>query len=213
MRSMCVLYGVRWLLVGVLNEVMATMGSPGMSQHTFAAVEEDISKAWKGVLEEEMIAAREEEKDLAFEQNRMYQDLPACSAVCDGGWSKRTHKHSYNALGGAGIIVGLKTKKILHLGVRNKYCIICTTANTRQQDPPPHQCFQNWNDSSQAMESVIMVEGLNEIKKTSDLIVKEIIADEDSSTYAAIQANVPWGRDVEKIECANHACKCLRSSL
>ena len=196
-----------------LNEVMATMGSPGMSQHTFTAVEEDISKAWKGVLEEEMIAAREEEKDLAFEQNRMYQDLPACSAVCDGGWSKRTHKHSYNALGGAGIIVGLKTKKILHLGVRNKYCIICTTANTRQQDPPPHQCFQNWNDSSQAMESDIMVEGLNEIKKTSDLIVKEIIADGDSSTYAAIQANVPWGRDVEKIECANHACKCLRSSL
>ena len=35
----------------------------------------------------------------------------------------------------------------------------------------------------------------------------------DSSTYAAIKEKVPWGRDDKKIECANHACKCLRSNL
>ena len=57
-----------------------------------------------------------------------------------------------------------------------------------------------------------MVEGLNEIKKTSDLIIKEIIANGDSSTYAAIQEKVPRVREVIKIE-ANHACKCLQSSL
>ena len=133
-------------------------------------------------------------KDLAFEPNRLYQDLPACSAVCDGGWSKRMHKHSYNALGGAGIIVGLNTKKILHLEVCNKYCIICTTANTRKHDPP-------------IMETDIMVKGLNEIKKTSNLIAKEIIADGDSSTYAAIQEKVPWGRDVDKIESTKQSQK------
>lgn len=32
--------------------------------------------------------------------------------------------------------------------------------------------------------------------------------------FAKIQENIPvWGRAVEKVECANHVCKCLRSNL
>ena len=37
--------------------------------------------------------------------------VPSISVICDGGWSKRTHKHSYNAMGGVGVIIGAKTKK------------------------------------------------------------------------------------------------------
>ena len=41
-----------------------------------------------------------------------------------------------------------------------------------------------------------------------------MIGDGDSSTYASIVKNVPvWGAHVEKLECANHALKCLRTNL
>ena len=43
----------------------------------------------------------------------------------------------------------------------------------------------------------------------------QIIADGDSSVYASlIKKKLPvWGPHVQKIECANHATKCLRSNL
>jgi len=40
----------------------------------------------------------------------------------DGDWSKHCHKHSCNAKSG---IVGLETRKILFMGVRNKYSAVC----------------------------------------------------------------------------------------
>ena len=38
--------------------------------------------------------------------------------------------------------------------------------------------------------------------------------DGDSSVLQDIMENVPvWGKHVKKLECANHACKCLRNNL
>ena len=38
--------------------------------------------------------------------------------------------------------------------------------------------------------------------------------DSDSSIFPTLRENVPiWGRDIQKVECANHACKCCWSSL
>ena len=96
--------------------------------------------------------------------------------------------------------------------MHNKYCIISTVANTNNKEPPSHECFKNWEDSSQAMEADIIVEGLKEVEKNG-LMITRIIAHGDSSTYAAIKEKLPWGWDVKKIKCANHACKCLRSNL
>ena len=79
--------------------------------------------------------------------------------ICDGGWSKRSHKHSYNALGGVAIIIGQKTKKILHIGVRNKFCYICNRAESVGCAAKQNECFKNWTASSQAMESDITIEG------------------------------------------------------
>ena len=39
----------------------------------------------------------QEEKRLAIKQRDFHQDIPAVMVIEDGGWSKRTHKHSYNA--------------------------------------------------------------------------------------------------------------------
>ena len=41
-----------------------------------------------------------------------------------------------------------------------------------------------------------------------------IVGDGDSSVYPTLLLNVPiWGRDITKLECANHACKCYRGAL
>jgi hypothetical protein len=76
-----------------------------------------------------------EEKRLALERGDLCDGVPAVTVICDGGWSKRSHKHSYNAMGGVAIIIGAETKKLLHIDVRNKHCYICTLANTKEQEP------------------------------------------------------------------------------
>ncbi len=54
-----------------------------------------------------------------------HDGVPAISVIVDGGWSKRSHKHSYNANSGVAIIVGKETGKLLHIGVRNRFCTAC----------------------------------------------------------------------------------------
>ncbi len=63
----------------------------------------------------------QEEKKLAEQRNDYHNGVPAITVITDGGWSKRSHKHSYNAKSGVAIIIGQETGKILFLGVRNKF--------------------------------------------------------------------------------------------
>ena len=46
-----------------------------------------------------MMVAGQEERALAVAGNDYHEGVPAITVVCDGGWSKRSHKHSYNAMG------------------------------------------------------------------------------------------------------------------
>ena len=82
-----------------------------------------------------MRKAAKEEKELALQKNELHEGVPAITVIVDGGWSSRSHKHSYNALGGVGIIIGERTKKVLHIGVRVKYCAICSRAATMKVKP------------------------------------------------------------------------------
>jgi hypothetical protein len=64
------------------------------------------------------------------------------------------------------------------------------------------------------MEADAIVEGFLEAESKHGLRYMRLTADGDSFVYARNQEQVPiWGSRVSKIECANHACKCLRSSL
>lgn len=100
------------------------------------------------------------------------------------------------------------------MGVRNKYCYICSRAKNCHKIAPPHICFKNWESNSQAMESDIILEGFQTAEKTHGLRYMWLIGDGDSSVFARIREEVPvWGAQVQKVECANHMCKCLRSNL
>ena len=82
-----------------------------------------------------------EERRLAEESGEFHHGVPAITVIVDGGWSKRSHKHSYNANSGVGIIIGKRTGKLLYVGVRNKRCH--DSATNIPQDK--HVCYKNWN--------------------------------------------------------------------
>lgn len=101
---------------------MSVVGVPVMTNASFVITERDIGELWKKELQESMLEAGREEKRLAEMRNEYHEGVPAITVIVDGGWSKRSHKHSYNAKSGVAIIIGKETGKVLHLGVRNKYC-------------------------------------------------------------------------------------------
>ena len=161
-----------------------------------------------------MTGAGQEEKCQAVSKNHFHQGVPYISVVADGGWSKcSTHKHSYNAKSGVAVIVGLHTKKLLFLGVCNKYCSVCAVAEDKRQKTPQHVCYSNRNGSSCAMESDIFVEGFRLSEATHGIRYLKLVGDGDSSVMATIHQMVPYSSYVDKIECANHAVKCYCSRL
>ncbi len=138
-----------------LEEVMSVVGVPVMTKRSFIQKERDIGEVWKKELLESMTKAGMEEKRLAEENGEYYQGIPAIAVIVDGGWNKRSHKHSYNANSGDGIIIGKRTRMLLYVGVRNKYCHACATNIPKDK----HVCFKNWNRSSSEMEAHIILEG------------------------------------------------------
>ena len=141
------------------ENVLTMMGIPGMRKQLFKRTEDFLGEAIKNLLVSSMAEAGEREKNLAISSNQFHQGVPSISVVVDGGWSKRSHKQSYNAKSGVGVVFGLATKKLLFLGVRNKYCSVCPIAEHKEVESPKHLCYRNWSGSSCAMESDIVVEG------------------------------------------------------
>ena len=119
-----------------LDETMGIIGVPVMSKTSFISTERDIGEWWQQELQKSMIEAGKEERELAMSRGDYHEGVPAITVIVDGGWSKRPHKHSYNANSGVGIIIGKATCK---LDVREKYCSVCA----RNIPPDKHHCYRN----------------------------------------------------------------------
>lgn len=92
------------------------------------------------------------------------------------------------------------------MGVRNKHCSVCQKSENTKESPP-HQCFKNWNGTSTAMESDIIVEGFRQSVTMHKLIYNKLIGDGDSSVLKKLTLAKPYADydiDVKKIECTNH---------
>ena len=193
-----------------LQESMSVLGVPVMTKKSFIDTERSIGEMWEKELLESMAAAGREEKRLAEENGSYHEGVPAITVIVDGGWSKRSHKHSYNAKSGVAIIIGKATGRLLYLGVRNKYCHACT----RQISIEKHVCYKNWNASSSEMETDIIVQGFLEAERVHGVRYIQFVGDGDSSVHPTLIQHVPvWGHAIRKLECANHACKCYRGAL
>jgi len=192
-----------------LEESMSVLGIPVMTKKSFVHTEHMIGKWWWDQLEESMKQAGIEEREHAIQQGHYHQGVPAITVVVDAGWSKRTHKHTYNALSAVGVIFGYYTGKLLYVGVRNKFCSIC-----KQGKKEPHTCFKNWEGASASMESDIILEGFKTSEQQHGVRYINFIGDGDSSVHSTLVSGVPgWGYFIQKQECANHALKCYRASL
>ena len=102
---------------------------------SFIDLERTMGAAFEGIVSKQLLTAGQVEKRLAIERGSYHNGVPAITVVVDAGWSKRSHKHSYNANSGVGVIFGAATKALLFIGVRNKYCSICAI-NNRNETPP-----------------------------------------------------------------------------
>ena len=86
-----------------LQETMGTLGIPVMSKNSFTNTERGIGQWWKDQLKLSMLEAGKEEKQLAEDRGDYHEGVPAITVIVDGGWSKRSHRHSYNAKSGVGM--------------------------------------------------------------------------------------------------------------
>lgn len=41
-----------------------------------------------------------------------------------------------------------RMKKVLFVGIRNRYCVVCERAKTLKLNPKIHICFLNWNQGA-----------------------------------------------------------------
>ena len=73
-----------------------------------------------------MIKTSREDKQIAEQNKNYHEGVPAITVVVDGDWSKRLHKHSYNANSSVGIIFVATTKS---------YCILVSETNTVPSAP------------------------------------------------------------------------------
>ena len=176
-----------------LQESMGVLGIPVMSKQSFMQTEHQIGEWWWNSLQESMKAAGKEEKQYAIEQGSYHHGIPAITVIVDGGLSKRTHKHSYNALSGVGVIFGKHTGKLLYIGVRNKFCAACVH-NKKAQKKTDHICFKNWSGPSASMESDIILEGFRMAEQQHGVRYIKFIGDGDSSVHAKLISGVSgWG--------------------
>ena len=101
------------------------------------------------------------------------------------------------------------------------FCLLAYEINTVQYVPSVVETmlnqFHNTNtrsSSSCSMEADIILEGFCQSENMHGLRYLWLIGDGDSSVYHSVVTGVPsYGRDITKVECANHAVKYYRNRL
>lgn len=69
-------------------------------------------------------------------------------------------------------MIGAETKKILFLGIRNKFCYVCAKAKKAKTDVPNHVCYKNYCGPSTGMETDIITEAFKRSEKDYGLIYR-----------------------------------------
>lgn len=193
-------------------ELLSSLDIPSFSREKYGKLHDELVETYNETAWTSMLEAGQEETRIAIENNEVDgEGHPLITVVADGAWSKRSYKTNYDAKSGVATIIGYKTKKVLFLGVKNKYCSVCKILGEETE----HFCYKNFDGPSTAMESNIIVEGFKCSLQMHGIIYKTLVADGDSSVHKKILEARPYGDTVvEKIECRNHLlrnyCNALR---
>ncbi|XP_025191885.1 uncharacterized protein LOC112592111, partial [Melanaphis sacchari] len=190
-----------------LAELTASIDIPCMTAKIYLKYNTIVGADIKSSAWDEMRLAGMEEKRLALELGDIDEDgIPMCPVIADGQWSKRSYKTKYDALSGTATIIGYRTKKILFVGIRNRYCVICERAKVLDKSPNTHECFLNWLKGATSIEADAIIEGFLSSITIHGLKYNKLIGDGDSSVTKKLNEVMPYGPMllVEKIECRNH---------
>lgn len=190
-----------------LSEFASAMDIPTISSATYANYHDQICDIYNRAATESMAKAAEEEAILARENGEVDSEgYPTIAVVADGAWCKRSYRSNYNALSGVACIVGLRTKKLLYMAVKNKYCLICARKDLYENETcPEHTCYKNWTGTSTSMEANIIVEGFKKSVAMYGIKYVKLIGDGDSSVHRKLLECMPYGSIIiQKIECKNH---------
>lgn len=194
-----------------LAEISASIDMPCMATDTWRKYHKIVSDAYHDISREQMLESGREEARLAREVGDVDEDgYPCIAVVADGSWAKRSYRTKYDSLSGVAAIVGFKTKKVLFIGVRNKYCSMCDRRRgDTEASAGKHKCSKNWTGSSTAMEADIIVEGFKCSVEMHGIKYNKLIGDGDSSVHRKLVDALPYGPEalVKKIECRNHVLR------
>ncbi|KAJ8882654.1 hypothetical protein PR048_014466, partial [Dryococelus australis] len=158
-----------------------------------------LDMPFKKVANKEMEKAAKAEATLARECGDVDKEyFLLVTVVADCTWVKDPTRISTAA------IVGYRTKNVLHLEVRNKYCAICDRKH-RESNIPLHKCYKNWTGASTPMEADGTVVGFTKSVPLHAIKYARLIGDGDSSIHKKRIESLPYGPDFlfEKIECRN----------
>lgn len=197
-----------------LQDFLTQINVPSFSNTTYDKISHSQQADWIELAEKVAMDALDEEINLAVADGLVDSEGNALIAVvCDGSWGKRSYGKGFNSLSGCAALIGLRTKKIIYFGVRNKYCHTCKIAESKNTPVKSHVCNKNYSGPSSKMEPDIILEGFKKCEELGARFYK-FIADGDSSTYKSIRdMRIYQNPDlfVEKLECINHLYRNFRS--
>nr|XP_022341895.1 uncharacterized protein LOC111135807 isoform X1 [Crassostrea virginica] len=184
-----------------INNFLACLNIPTVSPVTFKRREREVGSVFEAIANESCNEALSEEKNKSQDPNNY-------SVSFDAGWQTRGSGRNYASLSGHASMIGEQTGKIVSYAVRCKKCRFCES--TVEIETTNHDCRKNWQKSSKAMESDMAVEMLHDLE-TRNFHVKQLIMDNDSTTFAKAKAS--FDPNIKKISDFNHTKKNLISKL
>lgn len=201
-----------------LDGILRSMKVISMSDKTYKRDLNYIHDILKELAEDSMIEAGKEEYRLAEQENQMHEGTPWIYVVTDGSWITRSYGTNFSSPCGLGVIIGLRTGKVLHVGIKNNYCRNCVINASKNIDDDNHRCYKNWDEKvpSTPMESESILEGFQESIAKHNLIYKYIVTDGDSNVYKTLTDNNVY-EDYKlvpvRIRCYNHLLRNLCGKL
>ncbi len=191
------------------------VASFGLYNKTQAIAHPDFMTAMKANMKkwalEEARLALENNETVMVNYKGTIHEYPAITVIVDGGWTKRSYKHSFSSNCGVAVIIGARTQKVIYMDTRISTCAVCD----RKRDSstiPTHECYKNWSMAPNGMESDIIVNGFKSSIEMYGLVYSKFVGDGDSSVHFNVE-NVYSGVKVEKIECSNHIVKNFTTRL
>lgn len=191
------------------EELFAYMGVPFMSFQTYQKTEHMIYDIVKPHAENRMKHAVELEKQAAPERDE--DGVPMTTIYFDGSWPLRSFGNNYHSQSGAAVILGHETKLVLFADTRNTFCFQ-HYLDEKEGKKTEHKCFLNYTGCPGSMEPSIIVAGINWVRDQG-LKAKRAVGDGDTSTFDKIKDGVPYGEQIEKVECKNHKLKSAKKKF